>query len=66
MMIIKARDERLAETAVALLAHVIQTLTPLPFFRTAIIGLVKRLISPTESHHDLVSAFIPRSYGRTS
>lgn len=52
------REERQAEAAVALLAHIIQVLTPLPFFRTSLIGLVKKLISPTEPYSDLVSSSI--------
>jgi len=51
----QAKDERQAEAAVALLAHIIQILTPLPFFRTPLIGLVKKLISSNEPLRNKVS-----------
>lgn len=40
-----------------LLSEIIQVLTPVPFFRSIVIGLVNKVISPSEPYHDHVSDF---------
>lgn len=49
------RDEKLVEAAVQLLAQIIRVLTPLPFFRNLLIGIVDKLLAPQERYHDHVS-----------
>ena len=49
------RDEKQVEAAVFLLAHIIRILTPLPFFRGSVVGIVNKLIAPQERYHDFVS-----------
>ena len=48
-------DEKLVEAVVLLLAQIIRILTPLPFFRGSVVGVVNKLIAPQERYHDLVS-----------
>ena len=51
----KARDDKLIEAAVGLLAHIIQLLTPLPFFRTAVLNWTAKLTAFNEPYPELVS-----------
>jgi hypothetical protein len=51
---VQRRDEKQVEAAVYLLAQLIRILTPLPFFRGSVVGLVNKLIAPQERYHDLV------------
>jgi hypothetical protein len=49
------RDEKLAESAVLLLSQIIRILTPLPFFRTSLIGVLNKILASQDPFHDLVS-----------
>lgn len=52
---LQRRDEKLVEAAVQLLAQIIRILTPLPFFRNLLIGIVDKLLAAQERYHEHVS-----------
>lgn len=54
-LIKKRREDELVAAAVALLGQIIRILSPIPFFRTLLIGIVDRLLAPQERYHDHVS-----------
>lgn len=53
----QTKSEQQVHAAVELLSEIIQVLTPVPFFRSIVIGLVNKVISPSEPYHDHVSDF---------
>lgn len=51
----QTKNEQQTHAAVELLSEIINILTPLPFFRASVIGLVNKVVAPTEPYHDYVS-----------
>ena len=51
----QAKDDRLIDASIGLLGQILQILAPLPFYRSTLVGLVNKIISQTEPHHDSVS-----------
>lgn len=51
----RTKNEQTVEATAALLAHIVQTLTPIPYFRTAVLGIVGRIIASNEQFGDMVS-----------
>lgn len=52
----RSRNEGLVQAAVSLLVQIIQILTPLPFFRTSVLAIIKKLLTPSDPYHELVSS----------
>ena len=51
----RTRNELQVEATADLLATVLDVLTPLPFFRKTVVGLVKTILNPSEVFRDGVS-----------
>ncbi|OXG21306.1 nucleolar pre-ribosomal-associated protein 1 [Cryptococcus neoformans Tu259-1] len=54
----QTKSEQQVHAAVELLSEIIQVLTPVPFFRSIVIGLVNKVISPSEPYHDHINHLI--------
>lgn len=48
----------MAETAAHLLGLILRILTPLPFFHKQLVGIVNKLVSPSEPYHGFLSRLI--------
>ncbi|CAK9785304.1 hypothetical protein CC85DRAFT_206078 [Cutaneotrichosporon oleaginosum] len=47
----EAKSDQLAQTAAHLLALILRILTPLPFFHKQLVGIVNKLVTPSEPYH---------------
>ncbi|KAE8538308.1 hypothetical protein D1P53_005650 [Cryptococcus gattii VGV] len=54
----QTKSEQQVHAAVELLCEIIQVLTPVPFFRSTVIGLVNKVISPSEPYHGYINHLI--------
>ncbi|KAL7418746.1 hypothetical protein Q5752_006429 [Cryptotrichosporon argae] len=54
----EVRDDKLAESAVGLLASILRILTPVPFFHSQLVDIVNKLLNPVEPYHDLLNRLI--------
>lgn len=52
------QNDKLAETAAHLLALILRVLTPLPFFHKQLVGIVNKLVSPSEPYHGYLSRLL--------
>ncbi|WWD16337.1 hypothetical protein CI109_100763 [Kwoniella shandongensis] len=54
----QTKNEQQTHAAVELLSEIINILTPVPFFRTSVIGLVNKIVAPTEPYHDYLNRLV--------
>lgn len=52
------------ESAVALLGMIVNVLRPLPFFRTTLVNLVNKILTPSEAFSDSVSQTVTSDESR--
>ncbi|KAK8861738.1 hypothetical protein IAR55_002561 [Kwoniella newhampshirensis] len=54
----QTKNEQQTHAAVELLSEIINILSPLPFFRSSVLGLVNKVIAPTEPYHDYLNRLV--------
>ncbi|WVQ84141.1 hypothetical protein IAT38_006288 [Cryptococcus sp. DSM 104549] len=54
----QTKSEQQTHAAVELLAEIISVLSPIPFFRSTIVGLVNKIVAGAEPYHDLLNRLI--------
>ncbi|BEJ10826.1 hypothetical protein CspHIS471_0102480 [Cutaneotrichosporon sp. HIS471] len=54
----EAKNDPLAQTAAHLLALILRILTPLPFFHKQLVGIVNKLVTPSEPYHGFLGRLI--------
>ncbi|TYJ56309.1 hypothetical protein B9479_003000 [Cryptococcus floricola] len=54
----QTKSEQQVHAAVELLSEIIQILTPIPFFRSSVLGLVNKIISQSDPYHDYINHLI--------
>lgn len=51
----RTRNDRLVESSVGLLGMILNVLRPLPFFRTSLVNIVNKVLTPTEPFCDAIN-----------
>ncbi|ORY24442.1 ribosome 60S biogenesis N-terminal-domain-containing protein, partial [Naematelia encephala] len=54
----KSRNDKLLESAVALLIHIIVLLAPLPFFRPSLVGIVRKIQDDKAGYHIMLNKLV--------